>query len=430
MNIYFSNLWNKVITGFWFVPGIMIILVFILASFTLHLDHSFEFYDLPFQFWVGGADGARDLLSTIAKSMIALTGVVFSITAVALALTSNLYGSKLLPSFMRDLVTQVTLGTFISTSIYALLILRTIGNENYSKGKDFVPNISITSIEWLAILSLIMLIYFIHHLSVRVNSSDIITRVANNLTYKIESLKNLSTDFLSSNELKKEYCQEPIFARYKGYLQAIDYKCLFHYAQKYQFIIEISLRPGHFISKGMLLSKINKTLPDQIKKKILRSFIIGKERNATQDLEYAIDQLVAIALRAIGTSANDTFAVNACVDHLGDALCLICKKDLSVIPRDKEAFIKLTAKQQTFKGLVDASFNQIRQYGGSSPSILIHLLETLTSILTSTQTQEQREVITHHAKMIQDCKRFIIEKNDCEDIEERFGEFLSALQRN
>lgn len=427
MNIYFSNLWNKLITGFWFVPGLMILFVFIFAYFTLDLDRKFDFHDVPFHLWDGGAEGARELLSTIAKSMITLTGVVFSITAVTLALTSNLYGSKLLPSFMRDFITQLTLGTFISTSIYALLILRTIGNDNYSERKNFVPNISITLIECLAILSLILLIYFIHHLSVRVQSSDIITRVANNLISKVETLKNRS-DLPPSTVSKTEDCQELICAQYRGYLQAIDYKYLFHSAHKHQFIIEISLRPGHFISKGMLLAKMNRELPEKIKKKVLRSFIIGKERNSTQDLEYAIDQLVAIALRAIGLNANDTFAVNACVDHLGDALCLICKKDLAVIPRDKEPYIKLVAKQQTFEGLVDASFNQIRQYGESCPSVLIHLLETLTSILPCTQTDEQREVIKDHAEMIHECKCLVVEANDRKDIQERFVEFCTEFK--
>ncbi|MBA3238064.1 MAG: DUF2254 domain-containing protein [Parachlamydiaceae bacterium] len=213
MKIYFSNLWNKLTTGFWFVPGLMIILVFILASIILNLDRSLEHHDLPFHFWEGGPEGARELLSTIAKSMITLAGVVFSITVVTLALTSNLYGSKLLPSFMRDLVTQMTLGIFISTSIYALLILRTIGNDKYSNDKNFMPNISITLIEIFGILSLIMLIYFIHHLSVRVQFADIISRVANDLIGKIETLKNRSSDLDPSNLSKTENCQELIIQK-------------------------------------------------------------------------------------------------------------------------------------------------------------------------------------------------------------------------
>ena len=87
--------------------------------------------------WQGGTEGARELLSTIAGSIITITGVVFSITTVALALTSNQYGSSLLPSFMRDLGTQIVLGTFISTSIYALLILRTIRGSSSSEAFQF-----------------------------------------------------------------------------------------------------------------------------------------------------------------------------------------------------------------------------------------------------------------------------------------------------
>ena len=49
-----------------------------------------------------GAAGARGLLTSVASSMITVAGLVFSITLVALSLTSSQYSSRIIRNFMRD----------------------------------------------------------------------------------------------------------------------------------------------------------------------------------------------------------------------------------------------------------------------------------------------------------------------------------------
>ena len=56
------------------------------------------------------------MLGTLAGSMITLAGLVFSMTLVALSLTSSQFGPRLLRNFMRDRTNQVVLGTFVATA--------------------------------------------------------------------------------------------------------------------------------------------------------------------------------------------------------------------------------------------------------------------------------------------------------------------------
>lgn len=426
MNIYLSNLWNQLKTSFWLVPTLMSIAAFVFSFITLHLDNSLEVNDFyTYSFWEGGAEGARGLLSTIAGSVITITGVVFSITTVSLALASNQYGSKLLPKFIRDWGTQIVLGTFISTSIYTLLILRTI--KGYSAKDDintFIPNLSITISTVLGILSLIMLIYFIHHLSVRIQSTDIISRVGRDLLDMIEKSK-LKQDVESKIVSEEQECQEAITSSKMGYLQIIDYERLFQLAKRNEFIMEVDIRSGHFVRKGMVLARINSLVCEKIKKSIIEAFVIEKERTSTQDIEYAIEQLVAIALRALSIDTNDTFTANSCIDYLGAALCLICKKELKSFEYQKNPYVRLISNQQTFEGLVDASFNQIRQFGSKSPSILIHLLETLSAILLCTQNDDQKNALKKHASMIKNSKDQLFEEQDRKDVKERYDAFMT-----
>ena len=71
--------------------------------------------------YANGSTGARSLLSTIAGSMITVTGVTFSITIAALATTASTFGPRLVSSFMQDHGNQITLGAFTSTFLFCLL---------------------------------------------------------------------------------------------------------------------------------------------------------------------------------------------------------------------------------------------------------------------------------------------------------------------
>ena len=75
----------------------------------------------------GSADAARQILTAIAAAVITVVTLVFSITIVTLTLASTQFGPRMLRNFIRDRVTQFTLGTFVATFVYAILALVSIG---------------------------------------------------------------------------------------------------------------------------------------------------------------------------------------------------------------------------------------------------------------------------------------------------------------
>src|SRR4029077_7765200 len=93
--------------------------------------------------WVisGSADAARLLLTSIAASVITVVGIVFSITIVTLTLASTQFGPRMLRNFIRDRGTQLTLGTFVATFVYCVVVLVSIGPGEHG---DYVPHFSIT----------------------------------------------------------------------------------------------------------------------------------------------------------------------------------------------------------------------------------------------------------------------------------------------
>ena len=121
----------------------MACLAMVLAFSAVELDKAFVEDWLKRLGWSysGGAEGASLLLGTVAGSMIAIAGTVFSMTLVALSLTSSQLGPRLLRNFMRDTVNQVVLGTFVATFVYSLLVLRTIRRTDEVA---FVPHLSVS----------------------------------------------------------------------------------------------------------------------------------------------------------------------------------------------------------------------------------------------------------------------------------------------
>jgi len=104
----------------------------------LFLDRHFPNQNPADAWWLygGGADGARIVLATVVTAMISVTSVVFSITIVALTLAAGQFGAHVLRNFMRDRGNQITLGTFIATFVYAMLVLQSIRGGDDA---EFVP---------------------------------------------------------------------------------------------------------------------------------------------------------------------------------------------------------------------------------------------------------------------------------------------------
>ena len=106
-----------------------------------------------------------------------VVSIVFSLTITTLAQTSSHYGPRVLRNFTSDRRVQFTLGTFISTFVYCLLVLRTVRSVQES---SFVPYLSVTIGVVLALFSLAVLIFFIHHVSQSIQAENLIAEVGEN----------------------------------------------------------------------------------------------------------------------------------------------------------------------------------------------------------------------------------------------------------
>lgn len=433
MRVQVFKAWNRVHSSFWFLPTVMAGGAMILAFATVAVD-------TPVTGWLtrnwgvsftGGAEGASSLLGAIAGSMITIAGVVFSMTLVTLSLASSQLGPRLLRSFMRDTKTQIVLGTFVATFLYCLLVLRTIRRAEEAL---FVPNLSVALGVLFAVVSVGVLIYFIHHVSVAIQANEIVARVGTELIAGIERLfpehigrgvprvptEPPDADFLESFDQDAR----PIESAGDGYLQFVDGDALIALAMQDDVVIRLVRRPGHYVvaTRPLALVWPANRVTGQLVDRINTAFALGNQRASGQDIEFAVNQLVEIAIRALSPGVNDPFTALTCLDHLGSALCRLAQRDMpSPYRYDIQDQLRIITPVFTFPDVTDAAFNQIRQYGRSSTAVTIRQLETIAEVARSVHRSEDRVALLRHATMIaRGAGGGLPEQEDRQEVEERF----------
>ena len=434
-NARLAHFWESLRTSYWFVPTLMTASAIGLSFASVHLDERLkaEWVRTVGWIWAGSPEGARQVLSTIAGSMITVAGVAFSITIVALTLASSQFGPRLLRNFVRDFGNQVVLGTFVSTFVYCLLVLRTVRGGD---GAEFVPYLSVTLGIAFALASLGVLIYFIHHVASAIQAEPLIASVAGELEAAIEEMfpEKLGEPGPESPEEAPSEIEEEgalVEAVRSGYVEAVDDGRLMSIAIAEDLVLKLLRTPGSFVTEGGALVRAwpSGRLGPEVADHIRESFILGRHRTPTQDPEHAVHQLVEIGVRALSPGINDPFTAMTCLDWLGAALSELARRKIPSRYRyDDRRRLRVIADGTGFPEMADAAFNQIRQYGRTSVSVLLRLLDTIAAVAGHVRRPEDRACLFRHAdQVVRDARDTLVNERDLREVEERHTATLRAL---
>lgn len=436
------GLWSHIRSSLWFLPAILTLSSIGLAVLTLWLDRAGHL-DLEATsigwFFSGGSDGARGVLSAIASGIITVTGVLFSITILALQLASNQFTPRVLRNFTADLATQAVLGTFIGTFIYAILISRAVRGSTAEKDA-FVPTLSITVAIVLALISVGFLIFFIHHISRLIQASVLIDRAAKETLRRVERLfptrlgepaSGEENDLSASDLVALEAtAQVPIRAKKHGYLQFVDEDLIFTNAKDGELVVSMRQRIGDYVVTGSVLALAGPEalLDDARRDKIRRAFVLGRERTIYQDVEYGITGLVDIALRALSSSIDDPTTASMCLDHLGQIIAELGRREAPLRVRTgKAGKTRFIALGTDFERAVRLSFAQIRVAGARSPEIAVRLLQTLGKV-AELVPERRRAPLLDQAELVLQAARASIElAADLAQVEREASKVLRLL---
>jgi uncharacterized membrane protein len=426
-------------TNLWLVPGLEVLGALALFAVTLSFDRAAYYGHVGLPSWAisGSADAARQVLTTLAAAIITVVGVVFSIILVTLTLASTQFGPRMLRTFIRDRGTQLTLGTFVATFVYAVLALVSIGPG--PRGV-FVPHVSVTTTLALMVADLGVLIYFIHHTATSIQLPNVIASIAREVSEAIEvqgghdnpaggrEAGPTAAELASSMQAAGGVVRAPV----SGYLQFIRHRILVQLAADADAVIALTYRPGHFLVQGHPFATVwPPAAAGRVSEALGRAHVTGPNRTLTQDISFGIDQLVEIAIRALSPAVNDTFTALTCIDWLGDTLCKIAVRwHPARVHRDGAGRIRLITADPSHERLVQRSFEKIRQAGEGMPAVMIRQLEALIKIIADTPDAARQQVLLDQAAMIlRASTRSVPEESDRADIRRRYDDVLAAGDR-
>jgi uncharacterized membrane protein len=424
--------------SYWFLPTVMLLGAAGFAWVTTNLDEDFDPQKLP---WIGEfiysgtTDGAREVLGTIAASMITVAGVVFSITIVSLQLASTQFGPRMLANFMRDRGNQLTLGTFVAAFLYSLLVLRGIRSD---KAVD-VPHLSVTFAVGLAVAGLAVLIYFIHHIATGIQAPNLVAAIARELR---DGVDHLFPDVQESDDVRpasrsahlpEDFAESATGAapREAGYIQVVDVVALTKLAREHDLVIRLDRRPGRFVvpQSPFAYAAPAARVSDDVTAAISAAVVTGARRTSQDDIEFPIRQLVEIAVRALSPAINDPFTASTCVDQVGAGLCLLADRRFpSPSLEDEGGVLRVVhADPITFERLVSAAFEQIRQAASLHTAVYLHLLEALTRLARCVRDPERMEVVRREAGLVREAAEGrVVQAADRKVVEHRFARFEEA----
>ena len=407
---------------FWLLPAALTLLGIFGAVGLVHLDRIGAVPQWLIEGeWVynGGGTGARTLLGAVASSTIGVAGTVFSITIAALSLAAGQMGPRLLRNFTRDRGVQVTLGAFLGTFSYALMVLRSVRTEEEG---PFTPHVSLTVGILLAFVCVATLVYFVGHMAGRINVDTVVELVSDDVRRAIE---RLSVEKPPPAPPPPAYWHgaTPIVDPRRGYLQELDAEGLADWAAENGTAIRLLVRPGDFVFPGAPIALILTPVAGA-DAAIRGATALGATRVSSTDLEFAVRQLVEVAVRALSPGINDPHTAISVLDRLGAALCDVAPVFLPNGTHLRQSESVLVTPSIDYGGLCDAMFHMIRQNAAGSPAVLIRMLEVLTAVASCERAVERIRELRRHADLVlDDAGRDIGSTSDLADVRGRHATF-------
>ena len=392
--------------SYWFLPSLFAVLGFGAGLLLVYIDSTVGDWMGRFEWFYGSRpEGARSLLSTVAGSTITVAGVVFSITLAAVTYASGQYGPRLLTYFVRDKGNQVTLGVFIGTFLYCLVVLRTIRSAEEASAdtggavrEAFVPHIALFGGMALTIMSIAVLIYFVHHVTDSIHINNVIARIGKGL------LSDIAEHGRKNREQLKERGDDPNFVRRSpiastrtGYIEAIDQDGLLRAASRHDVIFMMLVRPGDFVHRGQPLMAVDSAGTDGLDE-AAGHFTVSRKRSALQDLRFPINELVEIAARALSPGVNDPFTAIACIDWIGAAL-----SDLAAMPEpsrvlyDQQGRPRLIVSQLDYRDYLELAIGRLLPYAARDPNAAEHLQRTMDFVRETVANPGHRALLDDFA---------------------------------
>ncbi len=359
-------------TSLWLVPALCVVAGVALSFGTLALDRWLGFGLVPTQI-VGGPDAALAILSTIATSMVTLAALVLTITMVVVQLAMGQFSPRIVRTILQDTTSQLAIGLFVGTFAHAMLTMREI---RFSPGAG-VPGIAILTAFVLVIASIILLVYYVHHLGQSLRVASLIELVGDRMRELVD--RNFAPESRDGDDAPP---RDLITAPRSGVVSHVDHEELIEAARERDCVIELIPPLGDFVPAGAPLARVSPADALVDPERVTGAIRLGPERTMDQDLAYGLRMLVDIAERSVSEPFLDPTTSVQAIDRMHDCLRQLVRRHFpDGRHHDAEGRLRLVEPTMEWEGFVALAFDEMIEAGRLSPQIPRRLTAALEDLL-------------------------------------------------
>lgn len=435
LSIWWWETTYRVGPNLWFVPLLMSIGAVALFAVTRWLDRTVASEWLPQWLTPSSTGDAFIVLSALLGAVATALALVFSTSVLTFSIASSQMGPRLIRRFMRDSVTQVTLGSFMATLVFLVMTLASVRSDRV--GTDGVSSVSVVVAVLLALGCFAGLVFYVHHVAATIQAPSVVASVVRDLREVLSERDDYlpevprCTDVAAvarATAAAREGGGE-VTALRSGYVELLDHGRLLDAAERAGATIVLERRPGQFVVQGQRLAAVvPAAATDEVRRTVDESVEIGVARTLRQDEEFAIAQVVEIALRALSPAVNDTYTGLTCIDWLGAAMVQIgrhpeptggwCSED---------GTLRLVEPSLHFERELKAAFDLIRQAGADNPAVLIRMLDALSTMAPMVHSERLRSLRGHVVLVHETALAAGFVQRDEDDLTERYRQAITVI---
>ena len=378
----------------WFVPVLCVVAGAVLSFATIAIDRRFDYDAIPSTV-IGGPDAAALFLSTVAGSMVSLAALVLTITMVVVQLAMGQFSPRIVQRILRDKPSQFAIGLFVATFVHAILTLREVHNNGDGTGD--VPRVAIVTAFALVLVSVSVLVIYVHHIGQALRVSALIELVGKQTRNVLDRRypdRGQPLDAVSDGV-------SLIRARESGVVTVVGADVLVDTARRADCALELVPAIGEFVPANGPLFRVTGDVERLDEDEVFGALVLKLERTLDEDVAYGIRLLVDIAERSLAESPlqDPTTAVQA-IDRIHDILRQLARRPFPDGRHyDDRGELRLTVPTMSWDEYVELAFEEIRLAGGTSPQIARRLRSALDD-LSSIAPPERRPALERQVELL------------------------------
>ncbi len=325
-----------------------------------------------------------------------LVGVVFSLTMVTLTLASQQFGPRIIRIFLRDRAIKTALSVFMG--LWSLSAI-TAWSASRSRAPSQMPLSMVALLGWGAVAAGALILFF-HHLAQAIQIPHVTASIAADLNASVQDLLQDSSDHAEDPELLIVSKPYEITSTSSGFCQHISESALVAAASQVDATVELEIRPGDFVIAGTVVARSTRS-SEALVRAVDKALHLGTHRTETQDVAFANDQLVEIALRAMSPAINDPITAMNCLGWLGNGVGRAFELGVPTRQvRDDTGAVRVIRKRFDASEMVAHAFDPIRQVAKTTPMVTLRHLQVLGGVATHVTTERQLDALAEQVELM------------------------------